>query len=551
MRFTREPARAQPPAFDDVWPAIDAVRGFLVPGQERWLFNAAAALPDDAVIVEIGSFLGRSTTAMAMGCRGTRRKIFCIDTFKGNSSDFVNGENNVTWEGDEYLSTFKANLERNDLLAYAVPIQGLSHDVGRNWKTPIDFLFIDGSHEYEDVISDFELFLPWVKPGGLIALHDVQPDWPGPYGAWQDVIRHRLYAPSHFFSIAYGRRPFDGGAFTGTVHVIIPVHNRVSITRSCLKTLRGQTIADRLKIHVVNDGSTDSTKPMLAADFPEVHVIEGDGNLWWTGAVARAVSELQDEFRPGDFVLLVNNDARLSPETVEVLVRESERLSRAAVAPIAVRESQAIATGWGAGTVLILNDFERQFERVIDESTAMEVRAIYGRCSLIPVEILDITGGFDAKSFPHYLGDTDFCFRAGRIGAKFYITGSTCIRVIENDKTTGSHHGFRQGPQNWQAVKDNMFSISSIDNVPSTWKFLRRHHPERKYAGTLTIIWRSLRQWAPIYKTFRLEPLDLTSPRRRRALRRYKYRYYSRRISHYLVHPVDAMHRLRRMTQGR
>lgn len=549
IRSAHEHGRARPPAFDEVWPAIDAVPGFLVPGQERWLFNAAANLPEDAVIVEIGSFLGRSTTAMAMACRGTRRKIFCIDTFQGNDTDFVNGQSNVTWEGDEYLSTFKANLSRNDLLSYIVPLQGFSHDVGKDWTTQIDFLFVDGSHDYEDVISDFRLFLPWVKPGGLIAFHDVQPEWPGPHGAWRDVIRHRLEAPAHFFSIAYGRRQFDGSAFTGTVHVIIPVHNRVSITQACLRTLRTQTIASQLKVHVVNDGSVDSTRQVLAADFPEVHVIEGDGNLWWTGAVAKALSELQGEFREDDFILLVNNDARLNPETVEILVRESERLNRAAVAPIALCGSQAIATGWAAGTAPILNDFERQFERLIKEPLAIEVKAIYGRCSLIPVEILDVAGNFDAGSFPHYLGDTDFCFRARRKGAKFYVTGSTCIRVIENDRTTGSHHGFRQGPQSWRAVKDNMFSFRSIDNVPATWRFLQRHHPERKYVGTMIVIWRSLRQWAPIYNGFGLEPLDLTSPRRPGARRRYKY--YARRILHYLCDPPDVLRKLAQMTRNR
>jgi predicted O-methyltransferase YrrM len=40
---------------------------------------------------------------------------------------------------------------------------------------PVDFLFIDGDHTYEGVARDFELYTPLVRPGGLVALHDIVP----------------------------------------------------------------------------------------------------------------------------------------------------------------------------------------------------------------------------------------------------------------------------------------------------------------------------------------------------------------------------------------
>jgi predicted O-methyltransferase YrrM len=43
---------------------------------------------------------------------------------------------------------------------------------------PVDFLFIDGDHSYEGVKRDFELWSPLVRPGGLIAFHDMRPDHP-------------------------------------------------------------------------------------------------------------------------------------------------------------------------------------------------------------------------------------------------------------------------------------------------------------------------------------------------------------------------------------
>jgi cephalosporin hydroxylase len=48
----------------------------------------------------------------------------------------------------------------------------LTHD------RPVDFLFIDGDHSYDGVKRDFELWSPLVRPGGIIAFHDMKPDHP-------------------------------------------------------------------------------------------------------------------------------------------------------------------------------------------------------------------------------------------------------------------------------------------------------------------------------------------------------------------------------------
>jgi hypothetical protein len=73
--------------------------------------------------------------------------------------------------------------------------------------SPIHLLFVDGSHEYEDVLRDFRGFAPHVAPGGTIALHDVEPVWPGPLRAWHEEIKHQLTDIGHCSTLAYGRKP--------------------------------------------------------------------------------------------------------------------------------------------------------------------------------------------------------------------------------------------------------------------------------------------------------------------------------------------------------
>lgn len=181
-----------------VWPLIDSVPGYLLEGQERWLFEAAYSLPDRASVVEIGSFMGRSTCSLAFGCRGSQKRVFAIDSFNGNDGDFP---------ARGFFDEFSANVARCGLSQYVEPVVGVSHEVARTWSKPIDLLFIDGSHRYEDVLADFEAFFPHVVPGGLVAFHDVCDNWPGVLRLWEETAKRQLVDTGHCKSLAYGRKP--------------------------------------------------------------------------------------------------------------------------------------------------------------------------------------------------------------------------------------------------------------------------------------------------------------------------------------------------------
>jgi predicted O-methyltransferase YrrM len=191
-------------AFKQIWSSVASIEGLLVsPDQERWFFTTARSLPDRAVIVEIGSFKGRSTCCFAYGCRGSAKHIFAIDTFAGNDSDFKEGK---TFQGGSYFDIFSHNLESRGLAHFVTPIRGLSTDAAKSWRQPIDLLFIDGSHVYEDVLADFENFLPHVKPGGIVAFHDVDEGWSGPWRVWREIASRRLTDTNACATLAYGRK---------------------------------------------------------------------------------------------------------------------------------------------------------------------------------------------------------------------------------------------------------------------------------------------------------------------------------------------------------
>jgi len=75
---------------------------------------------------------------------------------------------------------FSDHIQQSGLSPVVHAIRGYSFDVVRAWTIPIDLLFIDANHEYEAVHRDFEQWKPFVRAGGVVALHDVSPAWPGP-----------------------------------------------------------------------------------------------------------------------------------------------------------------------------------------------------------------------------------------------------------------------------------------------------------------------------------------------------------------------------------
>ena len=138
-----------------------SVEGFLKEEQGIYLYETAKSLPDNAVIVEIGSYLGRSASFIAAALKESNKTFFAVDTF----------ENHAMTEGKrDTLASFKENTKPfNDHIQI---LQGLSAEVVRDFSLSIDLLFIDGDHSYEGCLADLESWLPHVKEGGSIIFHD-------------------------------------------------------------------------------------------------------------------------------------------------------------------------------------------------------------------------------------------------------------------------------------------------------------------------------------------------------------------------------------------
>ena len=77
---------------------------------------------------------------------------------------------------------------------------------------------------------------------------------------------------------------------TRKIEIVTPVHNRREETLQCLRSLsKVETSGLSLHIVIVDDGSTDGTAEAVAAEFPKVEIVSGDGSLWYTAGTNRGI----------------------------------------------------------------------------------------------------------------------------------------------------------------------------------------------------------------------------------------------------------------------
>jgi GR25 family glycosyltransferase involved in LPS biosynthesis len=132
--------------------------------------------------VEVGSWKGKSSAFMAVEIANSNKHIdfYCVDTWKGS----IEHQNNPDIKN--LYETFLHNME--PLKGYFNPIRKSSIEAAKDFKdNSLDFVFIDASHEYEDVKNDIKAWLPKVKNGGILAGHDYY-DFQGVSKAVQELL---------------------------------------------------------------------------------------------------------------------------------------------------------------------------------------------------------------------------------------------------------------------------------------------------------------------------------------------------------------------------
>jgi len=182
---------------------IDKIKGFLDERESEYLYELALKASKKGPCLEIGSYCGKSAVYIGGACKENNAVLFSLDHHRGSEEqqpgqeyfdpDLLNEQTGLI----DTLPLFRHTLAVFALENTVIPVVGRSETVGRVWQTPLSLIFIDGSHAYESVLKDYQIWSKHLMPGGYLVFHDIFPDpekgGQAPYRVYQLAVASRQY----------------------------------------------------------------------------------------------------------------------------------------------------------------------------------------------------------------------------------------------------------------------------------------------------------------------------------------------------------------------
>ena len=159
----------EPSGFGDIYAErLRPIEGWRYRQDLALLYALARDLPGTGVTLEIGSFKGLATTALAIGCRdGGRAPVHTVDPHTGDRQDLeALGLHELS-----SLDAFRTNIAQAGVDDMVTPYVMTSDELAPQWGSDtMRLLFVDGWHSYDAVRSDLRNWVPRVDDGGVIVI---------------------------------------------------------------------------------------------------------------------------------------------------------------------------------------------------------------------------------------------------------------------------------------------------------------------------------------------------------------------------------------------
>ncbi len=263
------------------------------------------------------------------------------------------------------------------------------------------------------------------------------------------------------------------------ISFIIPVFNRLNYTKECLENLDNQKSTrffrqNHIHIIVSNDGSTDGTEDWIRSNYPDVIVLQGTGNLWYSGSLNLGIRYAFESLN-SDFIMVWENDIypidNYFNNLQDILDEWDGNTLICSKLYYRVQPDKIFGLG---GVFNPHNGFRRlignketdgpQYQKV------MEIDWFLGQGVLIHHNIIQKVGLFDEVNFPQYHADIDYSLRAKKAGYHNIVYPN--LKLLNDTETTGiSHMKNKTIKQFFQSLT----SIRSNSNIMKDIKFNRIH----------------------------------------------------------------------------
>ncbi|MBN2304625.1 MAG: glycosyltransferase family 2 protein [Anaerolineae bacterium] len=298
--------------------------------------------------------------------------------------------------------------------------------------------------------------------------------------------------------------------------VVIPNWNGAHHLPTCLDALRRQTYS-QVEVLVVDNASTDGSRDLLIADYPDVRLISLPENRGFTGACNTGIQAAR-----GEFVALLNNDTEVDPgwaaAVVDAFARHPEAGLVASKMLLFGQRDQFHTAGdlyRVNGRLVNRGVWERdegQYDREEYVFSACGGSAAYRRCMLDVIGLLDDDFFFSAE-------DMDLAWRAQFAGYRCVYTPDAVVYhhlAATGGSVTASYYDGR-----------NMIWILVKDYPAALW----RKHWRDILRAQWTLAWEALRAWRGAAARARLRGMAASLRGIPRMLRKRRGIQRGRRVS--------------------
>jgi GT2 family glycosyltransferase/tetratricopeptide (TPR) repeat protein/glycosyltransferase involved in cell wall biosynthesis len=234
------------------------------------------------------------------------------------------------------------------------------------------------------------------------------------------------------------------------VSVIIPVFNRVDLTRQCLRALFANTSAPRFEVIIVDNGSNDGTSELIRAEEIEgrIRSINNGENIGFARACNKGAAAAK-----GRYLVFLNNDTEVQPNWLGSLFTLAE--NDPAIAAVGSKllypdgtiqhAGVALADCWDHDPLLAFHLFAKEKSAFPLANQRRVYQALTAASLLVRKSCFEEVGGFDEEYWNGY-EDVDLCLKFQQ--KKWLSVYEPASVVI--------HHESQSGPERFRCVAQNV-----------------------------------------------------------------------------------------------
>ncbi len=207
------------------------------------------------------------------------------------------------------------------------------------------------------------------------------------------------------------------------IAILLTCHNRRKYTLKCLDHLYKAYQESRYKFHLevflTDDGSIDGTSEAVAANFPKVRILQGNGSLYWAGGMRNSwKASLNDDYNG---YMLLNDDTFVFGNLFDELFSAIEyNLQSFNTRGIIVGSTKDSLTGERTyGGSVFIHKFKGTFQKIKPDGTYQKCELGNANILYVDKEVVSKIGILD-HSYIHGIADYDYTLRA--VKAKIPVT---------------------------------------------------------------------------------------------------------------------------------